>query len=60
MAKNVPSKPLSCYGIHGFNESRSCIYIQLYKITSKYFIKTYFNGPDRALTHVLLLMCLRP
>ena len=32
----------------GFNESRSFIYIQLYKITSKYYFKTYFNGPDEA------------
>ena len=32
---NVPSKPLSCLGIYGFNESRSFIYSQLYKITSK-------------------------
>ena len=37
--------------VHGFNESRSFIYTQLYKITSNYF-KTHFikliNGPDGA------------
>ena len=25
-------------------ESRSCIYTQLYEITSKYYFKTYFYG----------------
>ena len=29
---------ISCYGIHGFNESRSFIYTQLNNITSKYYI----------------------
>ena len=28
------------------NENRSFIYTQLYKITSKYYVKTYYNGPD--------------
>ena len=32
------------------------IYTQLYKITSKYYFKTYFNGPDEARTHVLLII----
>ena len=38
--------------IHGVNESRSFLYTQLYKITSKYCFKTYrtikiyCNGPD--------------
>ena len=31
---------------NGFNESRSFIYTQLYKITSKYYFKIYFNGPN--------------
>ena len=34
--------------------------ILLYKITSKYYRKTYCNGPDRARTRVLLLVCLTP
>ena len=33
-----PSKPLSREGIRGFNESRSFIYTQLYKITSKCYV----------------------
>ena len=36
------------------------LYIQLYKITSRYYFKTYFNGPDKARTHILLLVCLTP
>ena len=28
-------------------------YTQLYKITSKYYFKTYFNGADEARTQVL-------
>ena len=32
--------------------------IHNYKITSKYYYKTYFNGPDKARTQVLLLVCL--
>ena len=41
-------------GIHGFNESRSFIYIQLYKITfnNKIRLKTHFikliNCPEEA------------
>ena len=31
-----------------FNENRSFIYTQLYKITSKYYFKTYFNSLDKA------------
>ena len=33
---------------------------QVYKFTSKYYIKTYFNGPDEARTRALLLVCLTP
>ena len=29
-------------------------------ITSKYYYKTYYNGPDGARTRVLLIMCLAP
>ena len=34
------------------------IYTQLYKITSKYNVKTYFNGTDEVQTRVLLLVCI--
>ena len=34
------------------------IYTQLYKITSKYYFKIYFNGTDEARTHSLLLVYL--
>ena len=51
-------------GIHGFNESRSFIYTQLYKITSKCYFKKHFfkliNGPDEARTRAVLLVCLTP
>ena len=30
------------------------MYTQLYKITCKYYFKTYFNGADEARTSVLL------
>ena len=33
--------------VDGFNESQSFICTQLYNITSKYYFKTYFNGPTR-------------
>ena len=52
IGSNVPSKQLSCYYIHGFNESRSFIYTQLYTITSRYYFNTYYNGQDEDRTHV--------
>ena len=38
-----------------FHPIQSLIYIQLHKITSKYYFKTYFISLE-----VLLLMCLTP
>ena len=35
-------------------------YTHLYKITSKYYFKSHFNGPDEARTLVLLIVCLTP
>ena len=40
---NVPSQPPSCKGIRGLNESRSFIYAQLYKITSKYYLSRHLK-----------------
>ena len=53
---NVPSNLRSCQCIHGFNESRSFIYTKLYKITYKYYFKTYFNSPSKPLhtTHAIV------
>ena len=37
------------------------LFIQkLHKITYKYYVKTYCNGPDEAQTSVILLECLTP
>ena len=52
------SYPLLYQGIHGFNDSRSFMYTLLYTIISKYYFKTYFNGPDEARTRVILPKCL--
>ena len=54
------SKYPQCQYINGFNESGSYMYTPLYKITSKYYCKTYFNDPDEARTRVLLLICHTP
>ena len=40
--------------------TREFIYTQLYKITSKYYFKTYLNGSDESRTRVLLPVCLMP
>ena len=40
---NVPSKPLSCYGINDLNERRSFIYTQLYIYIYIYIYNYTFN-----------------
>ena len=46
--------PLKAY------ESQSFIYKQLYTITTKYYLNTYFIGSDGDRTHTLLSVCQTP
>ena len=55
----------SCQGIHVqasmiLTRADYCVYTQLYKITYKYYVKTYFNGSYGVRTRVLLIVCLTP
>ena len=43
--KIVPIEAAIMLNKAGFNEIRSLIYTQFYNITSKCYVKTYFNGP---------------
>ena len=52
---NVPSKPLSYYGIHGFNESRSFIYIH----TIIYYIHNYIRSFLNIILRPILMVRMR-